>query len=139
VSNAEAHASAMARGMLCVRCGGYGAIDSDGAHVDPYKCIAEFERCARLAAQMPSAPIRLNINDSVRVKPTALGTKVLESYVSDMDLPADVAEHAAKSIAPDVSGYVEMPLWKMAQIFGHRMGCGFDLVIETGIIVERRT
>lgn len=78
---------------------------------------------------------RINLNDRVRAKVGARGLEAIEEYIASLEIPPGPIEHLA-SLRPDETGHVCLPLWKIARIFGHRMGCGPALVIDPEMCLE---
>lgn len=87
----------------------------------------------------------LNINNTVLVKPTARGLRIIEEGARNLDIarfdpsPEEEAEAIAAYralYAVDADGYLKLPLWRAMCVFGPKMGSmGAPLTIETNIIV----
>lgn len=71
----------------------------------------------------------VNLNDTVKIKLTALGLKKLEAD------HYEYTTHPFTMPITDTNGYMSMTLWEVMQIFGKSMCNGCPLVIETDIIL----
>ncbi len=93
--------------------------------------------------QMPSAepePIRINLNESVKVKLTDWGKEI---YCHQYDRTNQIAgREICKPRFPreDENGYTEFQLWCFIELYGMHMGMTLPNVIEPiEIVYERRT
>ena len=66
--------------------------------------------------------IKINLNDTIKVRLTERGKRILEQNF--------------KEIKIDEDGYYRKPLWYIMQEFGEYMGVGLSSPIEMEIIID---
>lgn len=85
--------------------------------------------------------IRINVNDSVKVKLTDLGIAILRERRKELNqmIHANggrgLGEFEPKT---DEEGYSTFQLWDLMNTFGYWMTMGFDIPFETDIIIIKR-
>lgn len=91
-------------------------------------------------------PIKININDTCKVKLTELGHQVHFDYrmkelqaLKDSGVPCeDLNTKGFFELKINDDGKAEMLLWKLMNIFGPKLFCGQEHFFEDGIIeIER--
>ena len=69
-----------------------------------------------------------NINETVKIRLTATGIKVLSDFWAEYDI--------CKTYTPDENGYLEMQLWHVMEVFGDSLRLGCDPPFETNILID---
>ena len=81
--------------------------------------------------------MKININDSVKIKITSLGRKIIEAEAQEVRKMAPDYDSSYIYNSQDDDGYVLMQLWRVMQLFGGKMGLHQrPLPIETTIIID---
>lgn len=78
----------------------------------------------------------INMNDTVKVKLTEHGKQILKEN-HDMFWKDRAAPYEFKLPKEDENGYSSWQLWGLFQEFGHKIGLGFKLPFETGMIIVK--
>lgn len=75
-----------------------------------------------------------NINETVKVRPTEAGWKILDE--SDADLRRIHKNYKGYRYHLDPQGFLHMQMWELMQVFGPYCGCGHELCFETEIFIK---
>ena len=109
----------------------------------PYEVLSWVANDWRKEHDMPSAepePIRINLNEPIKVKLTDWGKEI---YYHQYDRANQIAgREICKPKFPkeDENGYTEFQLWCFMELYGEHMGMTLPNVIEPlEIVYERRT
>lgn len=105
-------------------------------HVDEYN--ARSVKAIRELSSAQSEPIRINLNESIKVKLTDWGKEI---YYHQYDRINQIAgKEICKPQLPkeDENGYTEFQLWCFIELYGEHIGMALPNVIEPLEIVYER-
>lgn len=78
--------------------------------------------------------LKFNINDSVKVRLTEYGKRILAQQAKEFFQETGISI-SALTPQEDEEGYSQWQLWTLMQSLGPHMGNGLPLVIETTILI----
>ena len=103
--------------------------------------LGRVDRIRRFIEQLPSAqpePIRINLNETVKVKLTDFGKEIYYHRYDRINQIAGREICKPKFPKEDENGYTEFQLWCFIELYGEHMGMASPNVIEPLEIVYER-
>ncbi|MPS73986.1 MAG: hypothetical protein E2590_12700 [Chryseobacterium sp.] len=79
---------------------------------------------------------KFNINNTVKIKLTDLGCKVLADEHNQWSVTEDHRTPEYYKNKCDEKGYYTIQLWQLMNIFGSSLSMGCNLSFETNILIE---
>ena len=87
---------------------------------------------------LPSALIRINLNESIKVKLTDLGKEIYYHQYDEINRIAGKEICKPKFPKEDENGYTEFQLWRFIELYGTHISMTLPNVIEPLEIVYKR-
>lgn len=100
--------------------------------------LVEIKDCIEALPSAQPEPIRINLNETIKVKLTDLGKKIYYHQHDRTNQIAGIKICEPKFPKEDENGYTEIQLWVFIELYGEHIGMTLPNVIKPNEIVYER-